>query len=134
MDAPNVAAEPMITLRVTLRRTDVGTTPYRTRTEVPFEGIATSPHWEGEWRATGIDHITRGTTGTSSLDVHTVLTNGDETVMYHAIGRGGPGGIIEGITFETASERLAWMNDAVAVGRGELDGGDLVVELFPVTL
>lgn len=134
MDAPTVVTEPMITLRVGLRRNDVGTTPFRARTEVPFEGTATSPHWNGEWRATGIDHITRGTAGTSSLDVHTVLTNGDETVMYHAIGRGGPSGIVEGITFETASERLAWMNDTVAVGRGELDGDELVVELFRVAL
>ena len=103
------------------------------RTEVPFEGIATSPHWEGEWRATGIDHVTRGAHGTSSLDVHTVLTDGDETVMYHAIGRGGRDGILEGVTFETASERLAWLNDAVAVGRASLAGDELTVELFRVT-
>ena len=123
----------MVTLRLALRRNDVGETPYRTRTEVPFEGTATSPHWDGTWRATGIDHITRGTRGTSSLDVHTVITNGDETIMYHAIGRGGPGGILEGVTFETATERLAWLNEAVAIGRAELDGSELTVELFRVS-
>ena len=133
MDAPKVADEPLMTLRVTLRRNDVGETPFRNRTEVPFEGAATSPHWEGEWRVTGIDHITRGTRGTSSLDVHTVITDGDETVMYHAIGRGGPGGIIEGVTFETASDRLAWLNETVAVGRALLDGIELTVELFRIT-
>ncbi len=134
MDAPTIAPQPLITLRLTLSRNDVGATPFRNRTEVPFEGTATSPHWEGEWRASGIDHITRGDRGTSSLDVHTVLTNDDETVMYHAIGRGGPAGIVEAITFETASERLAWLDEAVAVGRGELDGTELVVELFQVTV
>jgi hypothetical protein len=134
MDAPTIAAEPVITLRAALRRHDVGQTPYRTRTEVPFEGTATSPHWDGEWQATGVDHITRGTRGTSSLDVHTVISDGTETIMYHAIGRGGPGGIVEGATFETASERLAWLNDAVAIGRGHLDGAELVVELFLVSV
>ena len=37
------------------------------------------------------------------------------------------------MTFETASERLAWLNEAVAIGRAELDGGDLTVELFEVS-
>ena len=133
MDAPTVADEPMMTLRLALRRNDVGQTPFRNRTEVPFEGTATSPHWEGTWRVSGIDHITRGTRGTSSLDVHTVITNGDETVLYHAIGRGGPDGILEGVVFETSSERLAWLNEAVAVGRAELDGAELAIELFQIT-
>ena len=121
-----------MTLQVQLRRLPVGRTPIGDRVEVPFEGTASSPHWEGEWQVSGVDHIVRGTDGVAHLDVHTVVTNGEETVAYSAIGRGGPDGIREGVTFETASERLAWLNSAVAVGRGTLDGDRLTVELFLV--
>jgi hypothetical protein len=39
----------------------------------------------------------------------------------------------EGVTFETASERLAWLNDTVAIGKGMLDGDRLRLELFRIT-
>lgn len=133
MDAPKIAPEPMMTVRVSLHRQPIGTTPFGIRAEVPFAGVATSLHWDGERTVTGIDHITRGVTGVSSLDVHTVIAGDDEIVTYRGMGRGGPTGIWEGVTFETASERLAWLNDVVAVGRGEVDGDQLVVEIFQLS-
>jgi hypothetical protein len=132
MAAPRLIEEPMMRLQVTLHRISLGRTTTGERTEVPFEGTATSPHWEGEWTVTGVDHIRRGSDGIAHIDVHTVVTNGDESLLYRGVGRGGPNGIIEGVTFETSSDRLAWLNTAVAVGRGVVDGAELRVEIFQI--
>ncbi len=133
MTGPAISATPMITLTVTLRHLPVVDSPFGGRAEVPFEGTAVSEHWDGEWRVSGVDHIRRGTNQVAAIDVHTVITNGDETIRYHGMGRGGAAGLLEGVTFETASERLAWLNASVAVGRGRLNGDELTVELFAVS-
>ena len=51
MGAPDVEHEPFMTLNLTLRRLPIGTTPYGTRVEVPFEGVATSELWEASEKA-----------------------------------------------------------------------------------
>jgi hypothetical protein len=130
MDAPTVADEPMMRLVVQLERRLVGTTPFATRVEVPFHGTATSPHWQGERHVAGIDHITRATDGTAAIDVHTVITGDDETILYRGHGRSGASGMREAVTFETSSERLAWLNTALAVGVGSVDGAELTIELY----
>jgi hypothetical protein len=130
MDAPTLATQPMMRLVVQLERRPVGTTPFATRTEVSFEGTATSPHWDGEWHVVGIDHITRATDGTAAIDVHTVISGDDETILYRGHGRGGPSGIREGVTFETPSVRLAWLNSTIALGVGSVDGDELTIELY----
>jgi hypothetical protein len=71
-------------------------------------------------------------TGAARIDVHTIVTGGDETITYRGSGRAGTTGLFEGVIFETSSERLGWLNEAVAVGRGILDGDQLTVELFLV--
>jgi len=133
MDAPGVATEPMIVLRVTLRRLPLGETPFGTRLEVPFEGTATSPHWTGERQVTGVDHLAVSSDGVAAIDVHTVISGDDETILYRGHGRSGPDGLREGVTFQTASDRLGWLNHTVALGRGSLDGQELTIELFQVT-
>jgi hypothetical protein len=50
-----------------------------------------------------------------------VRTNSRKEVVY------------EGVIVETASERVAWLNDAVAVGKGTLEGSHLTIELFLIT-
>lgn len=132
MSVPLLAQEPMMTLVVTLRHVPIGRTPTGERNEVFFEGTATSPHWEGEWNVEGIDHITVGSNAIARIDVHTIIVDpsGDEVVTYRGNGRGGPRGVYEGVILETASQRLAWLNEAVAVGHGNLDGDQLTVELF----
>jgi len=129
---PNL--EPMMRLVVDLSVTDVGLTPAGHRREVSFVGTATSPHWDGERSARGVDHIVASADGTSRLDVHTVIGTGDEVVAYRGTGRARTdvGSVLEGVVFETASERLAWMNSAVAVGVGRVRSGTLVVELFRI--
>ena len=77
MANPRLDHEAMMSLRVTLRPLQIGRTPAGHRVEVPFEGVATSPHWEGEREVSGVDHITVGSNGISRLDVHTIITDGD---------------------------------------------------------
>ena len=62
-----------------------------------------------------------------------MITDGSATILYRGHGRGGPGGLREGVTFETDSEGLAWLNDTVAVGVGSLDGASLSIELYQVS-
>jgi Protein of unknown function (DUF3237) len=120
-------------LELTLRRIPIGATPYGARLEVPFEGTATSDLWDGTRDVYGIDHITLGTTGSARIDVHVIISGGDEVITYRGNGRGTALGVREGVIFETASERVAWLNDAVAVGKGTVDGEHLTIELFLIT-
>ncbi len=117
-------------LELTLRTIPIGTTPYGARLEVPFEGTATSNLWDGTREVYGIDHITLSSTGTARIDVHVIISGDDEVITYRGNGRGTAVGVREGVIFETASERIAWLNDAVAVGKGTLDGSHLTIELF----
>jgi Protein of unknown function (DUF3237) len=134
MDAPQLEANPMMTVQVTPRRVPIGTTPWGERRETFFEGTATSALWEGTRRVEGIDHITQGTNGIVRLDVHVFITDpdGDEVVTYRGHGRGSPSGAFEGVTFETGCERLAWLNETVAVGAVFRDGNELTVRLHRV--
>jgi Protein of unknown function (DUF3237) len=132
MGAPDVEQEPFMTLSLTLRSIPIGTTPYGIRLEVPFEGTATSELWDGDREVYGIDHITMSSNGTARIDVHVISGDG-EVVTYRGSGRGTSIGVREGAIFETASERLAWLNDTVAVGRGTRTGDALLIELFRIT-
>ena len=133
MAAPTVEQEAFMVLEVELRMHPIGTTPFGTRLEVPFEGTATSRLWEGERPVWGVDHITVRVADTAEIDVHVVIEGDDEVVTYRGHGRATAIGVREGVTFETASERLAWLNDAVALGVGTLTGDHLTVELFLLT-
>ncbi|MEZ5330453.1 MAG: DUF3237 family protein [Thermoanaerobaculia bacterium] len=134
MTAPRLETEPMMTVQIALRRVPVGTTPWGERRETFFEGTATSPLWEGNRRVEGIDHITQGTNGIARLDVHAFISDpdGDEVVTYRGHGRASPTGPFEGVTFETSCERLAWLNEAVAIGVMSRTGDELVVHLYRV--
>ena len=96
MAAPDVEQEPFMVLEVELRMHPIGTTPFGTRLEVPFEGTATSRLWEGERTAWGIDHITISTAGTAEIDVYVVVEGDDEIVTYRGHGRGTDAGADEG--------------------------------------
>jgi hypothetical protein len=134
MAAPQLDEDPFVVLQLTLRTIPIGDTPYGARLEVPFDGTATSRLWEGEREAAGIDHISLSTTGTAKIDVHVRIWGDGEMLTYRGNGRGTAAlGVREGVIFETASERLAWLNDAVAVGKGTLDGDHLTIELFLIT-
>ena len=81
----------------------------------------------------GIDHIVVSTTGTSRIDVHGIISGDEEVITYRGNGRSIAIGVREGVIFETASERLAWLNDAFAIGKGTRNGDHLLIELFRIT-
>ena len=130
MPAPQIEAEPFMTLEVELDIRSVGTTPYGEREEVWFEGTATSTMWSGERAVSGIDHIKVSSTGTATIDVHTMISGDGEVITYRGNGRATERGVREGVIFETSCERLAWLNDLVAVGKGTLVGDHLTIELY----
>jgi hypothetical protein len=134
MAAPKLETEPLITVQVALRRVPIGTPPWGERSETFFEGTATSPLWEGARPVEGIDHITHGTNGVARLDVHAFITDpdGDEVVTYRGHGRAGASGPCEGVTFETGCERLAWLNEIVAIGAMARVGNELTVNFHRV--
>ena len=111
MAAPTLGPDPLMTITVELRRVPTGASPCGERSEVFFDGTATAAHWAGERPVTGIDHITDSATGTAGIDVYVAIGgpgsaegdigDGGEVATYRGHGRGGPSGIVEGVTFET---------------------------------
>lgn len=134
MSSPRIESEPFITLTLLLRSTPVGRTPFGDRREVFFDGTATSSLWDGEWHADGVDHITVGDGGVVRIDVHVTMAGDGEVLTYRGHGRAGADGVVEGVTFETPTERLAALNTTVAVGRGSLDGDHLTIRLYRIIL
>lgn len=135
MQAPTVETDPFVTLEVVLDSTAVGQTPFGGRSEVFFEGTATSSLWDGQWAVKGVDHITVGDGGVVRIDVHVTLSGSgpdgaDEVLTYRGHGRGGPDGVVEGVTFDTPTERLGELNTTVAVGRGALEENRLTIWLY----
>lgn len=137
MQAPTLSPEPFITLELTLRPTIVGRTPFGDRQEVYFDGSARSELWDGDWAAEGVDHIVVGRGGVVRIDVHVTIAGSGpggerEVVTYRGHGRSGGAGVVEGVTFETSSERLGELDTTVAVGRGSLDGDRLSIALYRI--
>lgn len=114
----------------------IGRSPAGTRIDFPFEGTATSPHWEGERPVTGVDYLTVRTDGNMDLDIRGTIGDKKETVGYRASGvsiahEDRTASPQELITFQTGNEELAWLNSAVAVGLGRA-GEDLELTIYVV--
>ncbi len=107
----------------------IGATPAGMRIDVPFTGVATSSHWEGERPVTGVDYVTIGAGGVQSPDIRGQIGSGKEVIAYRAIGRGAEAGPKELFIFETANEELAWVNNAVGVAIGSLEGNKLSLDV-----
>ncbi|RMH76056.1 MAG: DUF3237 family protein, partial [Actinomyces sp.] len=110
--------ELLMSVDATLRFVPVGATPAGNRVDVPFEGTATSPRWEGELAVSGVDYALIRGDGTVALDIRARVGEGERVIWYSATGRSGPDGIREVFTFETACEEFADLNAAVAVALG----------------
>jgi len=109
-----------------LQFTPVGGTGTGFRVDVPFEGTATSSHWEGERKVAGVDIVRVGADGVQQLEIRGRIGEGKDTVAYQAIGRGtDETGPQELLVFETANEEFAHLNSAVAVALGGIDGNKL---------
>jgi hypothetical protein len=111
---------------VTLDFTPIGKVGAGMRVDIPFEGVATSEHWEGERAVVGTDYVTIGADGVQQLDIRARIGSGKDTVAYRAIGRGtNESGPQELLVFETANDDLAYLNTSVGVALGALDGQKL---------
>ncbi len=124
--------EPLMTVNVTLQMIPLGNTPAGTRLDVPFSGTATSDRWDRELAVEGVDYVTVGKGGIANLDIRARMGEGEDVVSYAASGRMGPEGILEAFTFQTASEKFADLNTAVAVAVGTQDKNKLTLEVFAV--
>jgi hypothetical protein len=115
----------------------IGQTPAGMRIDFPFEGSATSDHWEGERQVKGIDYATVRSDGNMVLDVHATIGEKREQVSYTATGisianedrSADPN---ELILFSTGTEDLAWLNNEIGVAFGHGAGGKIDLEIYLV--
>lgn len=114
----------------------IGHTPAGTRVDFPFEGTATSPHWEGERPVRGVDYATIRGDGNMELNLHATIGEKRETIAYR--GRGvsvvhedRTASPQELITFETGNEDFAWLNSVIGVALGQ-GGESLDLEIYIV--
>ncbi len=118
-----------VSINATLDFQMIGKTPAGMRIDVPFTGTATSSHWEGERPVTGVDYVTIGSGGVQNLDIRGQIGSGDNVIAYRAIGRGADAGPKELFMFETANEEMSWVNSAVGVAIGSLEGNKLSLDV-----
>ena len=78
--------EEFCTIEGSLGLNVIGNGPSGMRIDFPFEGVATSKHWDGELPVTGTDYATVRGDGNMNLDIHGVIGEGREKVGYRAIG------------------------------------------------
>lgn len=113
----------------------IGKTPAGVRIDFPFEGTATSEHWDGERPVKGVDYVTVRADGNMDLDIHATIGEKKEAVSYKAIGvsiahEDQSADPKELILFQTGNEELAWLNNEVAVAFGHGAGGKITFEIY----
>lgn len=113
----------------------IGKTPAGVRIDFPFEGTATSEHWDGERPVKGVDYVTVRADGNMDLDIHATIGEKKEAVSYKAIGvsianEDQSADPKELIVFQTGNEELAWLNNEVAVAFGHGAGGKITLEIY----
>jgi hypothetical protein len=115
----------------------LGKMPGGTRIDFPFEGTATSRHWQGERAVRGVDYVTVRGDGHMDLDIRGTIGEKRETVAYHGAGVSLVKSPTEAmpqelLTFETGNETLDWLNTAVGIGLGGGESGGLTLTIFVV--
>jgi len=113
----------------------IGQAPAGMRIDFPFEGTATSEHWEGERPVRGMDYVTVRSDGNMVLDVHGTIGEKRETVSYTATGisianEDRSADPKELIVFQTGNEDLAWLNNEVGVAFGHGAEGKITLEIY----
>ncbi len=124
--------EPFATMTGTLDFKMQGKMPAGLRLDAHFAGTMVSEHWDGEVAVSGIDYVTVRGDGIAELAIRASMGEGDDVVSYEATGRQTPEGIVETLYFQTASEKFAFLNGAVGVGTGSVEGQTLTLEIFLV--
>lgn len=113
----------------------IGKTPAGMRIDFPFEGTATSEHWEGTRPVEGMDYVTVRADGNMVLDVHATIGEKREQVSYTATGisianEDQSADPKELIVFSTGNDDLAWLNNEVGVAFGHGAGGKIDLEIY----
>lgn len=113
----------------------IGQAPAGMRIDFPFQGMATSEHWEGGRPVKGVDYVSVRSDGNMSLDIRATIGEKRETVSYRAIGvsianEDQSADPKELIVFETGNEDLAWLNNEVGVAFGHGAGGKITLEIY----
>lgn len=129
--------EELCRLQLTLSARVLGTMPQGTRIDFPFEGTATSAHWEGARPVKGMDYVIVRSDGHSDLNIYGTIGEKRETLAYRATGVALTKSKTEAlpqelISFQTANEDLAWLNSVIGVGFGEISGSDLALTIYVV--
>lgn len=124
-------------VKATMTPRMLGNMPLGTRIDFPFQGSATSSHWDGEREVSGTDFVTVRSDGNMDLEIRGTIGTKRETVSYRATGVSLGISKTEAqpqelITFQTGNEDLAWLNSVVAVGLGRGDGPSLALAIYIV--
>jgi len=127
--------EEFCTIEADLGMNIIGKTPAGMRIDFPFEGTATSKHWEGKRPVRGVDYLTARSDGNMVLDVHATIGEKRETVSYTATGvsianpdqSADPK---ELIVFQTGNEDLAWLNNEIGVAFGHGEDGKITIRVY----
>lgn len=124
-------------IKATMTPKMLGHMPSGTRIDFPFEGTATSEHWEGERPVTGVDYATVRSDGNMALDIVATIGEKRNTIAYRGSGVSVVKSKTEAVpqellTFETGNEDLAWLNTVVGIGLGEGEAGDLGLTIYVV--
>lgn len=127
--------EKFCTVEASLGMNVIGKTPAGMRIDFPFEGTATSDHWEGERPVEGMDYVTVRSDGNMVLDVHATIGEKRDQVSYTATGvsianEDQSADPKELLVFSTGSEDLAWLNNEVGVAFGHGAGGKITLEIY----
>ena len=127
--------EKFCTVEATLNMNIIGKSPAGMRIDFPFEGTATSEHWEGERPVKGMDYVTVRSDGNMDLDIHGTIGEKREAVAYTATGvsianEDQSADPKELIVFSTGNEDLAWLNNEVGVAFGHGAGGKITLDMY----
>lgn len=128
--------EEFCTIKGSLSPRMLGKMPGGVRIDFPFEGTATSPHWEGERPVRGVDYVTVRSDGNMDLEIRATIGEKRETIAYRATGvslahEDKTASPQELIVFETGNEEFEWLNRVVGVGLGT-GGTDIELTIYIV--
>jgi len=127
--------EKFCTVEASLDMKIIGNTPAGMRIDFPFQGTATSDHWEGERPVKGMDYVTVRSDRNMTLDIHGTIGEKREAVAYTATGvsianEDQSADPKELIVFSTGNEDLAWLNNEVGVAFGHGAGGKITLDIY----
>ena len=129
--------QPLYSFTATLRPQVIGLTADGTRVDVEFEGdLDPGGRLTGHLRA--VNYLTVRSDGVQHIDIHgTVISPDGDVVAFKATGlatpaEGGVATVRDAATYQTASERLAWLNQTMGFvgGHADLAKGELQLSAY----